>query len=70
MPGDLDPEPGDGEADPHLVEADLGLDVGAAGKEQVDDIESVMHFADGNTGKLSVGGMKTKLESVKEKLKS
>jgi len=33
--------------------------------ETVDDIESVMHYADGNTGKLSVGGMKTKLESVK-----
>ena len=33
--------------------------------ETVDDIDAVMHFADANTGRLSVGGMKTKLESVK-----
>lgn len=33
--------------------------------EQVDDIDSVMHYADGNKGRLSVGGMHSKLESVK-----
>lgn len=33
--------------------------------EQVDDIDAVMHYADGNMGRLSVGGMRSKLESVK-----
>jgi len=32
---------------------------------QVDDIDSISHLAHGNTGKLSVGGMQTKLEAVR-----
>ncbi|MDB4617399.1 glutamate 5-kinase [Verrucomicrobiales bacterium] len=32
----------------------------------VDDVESVMNFASDNSGKLSVGGMKTKLEAIKK----